>query len=149
MKVKREDAVALGAFAVWVGIIIFLIIMAGCDSATAPCPDAGAFTMDATAPDTVASHDATPNVDVTPVEAQGADAAVGEGGTSPDATDDAGACPSAPSACSLALNPNPQSVCVSPSQGPYNTYWTCTDGARFCCVPSTTRGCAYKTCVRL
>lgn len=77
----------------------------------------------------------------------------GSSDTVPDALSDVlsgdSVCPAAGDGCSIALNPSPMTVCVSPTQGPYNDYYACA-GKNVCCVRNAVRGgCEYLTCVTL
>jgi len=71
---------------------------------------------------------------------------------SPDVVTDVGAdawtpCPAIPSTCQVALNPDPSTVCVSPTTGPFNQYFQCNNGTHICCIINPIPGgCEWSKC---
>lgn len=146
---SRYDKVAAIAWLGWLTVVAMLALCNGCDSQPIPFGDGGidVSVQDdslGTNADASSTHD---GVLLDSIQLESAMGDVGED-TKSDKFQPNQACPLPPTDCKLAINSNAQTICVSPQQGPYNSYFVCDLGKQYCCVPRPNQNaCAYVTCV--
>lgn len=143
---KRKDIIALCAMIIWIVALALLAFMTACDVQSVPFGEGGQDVQIYVDGKTDGSNLIVDTMGPT-ADGSASDTENVESGNPPQ---DASKCTLPDPDCSLALNPDPQNICVSPTQGPYTSFFVCGEGKRFCCVPGVKGAvCAFLTCVML